>query len=207
MSTKTTKNLLILTCGLLLWIFSPEGYANTRVLINSEPKGGWRLFGSGLLDSAVDIPKSEIIINVDWMKSSWGIGGMFTWDAPIIDKNLSAIQVDVRTKKGSKTKIYAGMATKKDANLIFPRTKAKDVTNQWQTFIFTVSEMIKDMPNASSVEFTDGDWRKIQIIKVLFTTPEKKDVPRDDILIRNPELIYDVSEPTNKVNPGSVKKI
>ena len=171
-----------------------------------NPKGGWQLFGAGLLDSAVDVAKSEFVIQVDWSQSTWGVGGMFTLDSPIGSENLSAIQLEVRTKKGSKAKIYTELATLGDANVVFPRNKAKDVTNKWQTLISPVADMINDRPNRSSTEFVNADWKKIRIIKILFATPEEESPAADDIFIRDPELIFNSPKPIDKEGSDKIKK-
>ncbi len=159
------------------------------LMTQGHAKGGWQGFGLGFEDSAINVKEKEIKIHVNWERATWGIGTIHSLPLPMNGKNIRAIRIKAKTEKGSQTKIYTGVATKDDASMEIERKKALPLTDQWQNFEFPVSEMVISKPEATSRSFLSADWEKIQIFKVLFAKPEKGQVMRDVILIRNPELI------------------
>ena len=158
-------------------------------LLNPGPKGGWFIFGYGVMDSASEPGNKGFLIDVDWSKSVWGVGSMFNMQEPINGKKLKGIRAKIRTTRGSQTKVFAAVSTKDDANLVFHRTKAFSVTNQWQSFTFPISGMTKSKPDITSRLFTDDDWDKIQVVKILFTKANSG-VMKDKIFVQSPELIF-----------------
>ena len=204
MMIRSLKNTLVLIGFLLFWIVSAESNTGNITLIKNEPKAGWKFFGGGLLDHGFNKSKSEIMANIDWSQSTWGVGCMHTLSNPVGENKPTAIRVKIRTEKGSATKVYAGVSTKNDANMAISRSDAISVTDTWQTVTFPISNLVKDMPNKSSMRFMDSDWKKIQTIKLLFTKPETGKALRDDIVIRDPELIFDTLDSTDMLglNPS-----
>jgi len=49
-------------------------------LLNAGPKGGWFIFGYGVMDSASEPENKGFLIDVDWSKSVWGVGSMFNME-------------------------------------------------------------------------------------------------------------------------------
>ena len=159
-------------------------------LLNPGPKAGWFIFGYGVMDSASEPGNQGFLIDVDWSKSVWGVGSMFTMEKPINGKKLKGIRAKVKTMNGSKTKVFAAISTKDDANLVSGRAKAFPVTDQWQLFTFPISGMIKRKPDITSRMFTNDDWNNIQIVKFLFTKANSG-VVKDKIFVKSPELVFD----------------
>ena len=162
------------------------------LMSKDKKKGGWLVFGNGVLDSSVDSKTKKIIIDLDWGESKWGLGCMYDLGAPLGDKKVQNIRLKVKTKNGSGTRLYAGVATADDANLVHPRPLAFKVTKEWQEILVSISKMIPDMPNANSQVFNNkDDYEKIQSIKILFTKPSESSPKNDRISILNPELIFE----------------
>ena len=167
-----------------------SGEKQTHLLITTDKNAGWKAFGVGVLDSTGNAEKKAFSIDVDWKRSTWGVGCIHALKKPIKGKRLKGIRVKVKTANGSQAKVFAAVSTKDDANLVFNRTMAFPVTDQWQLFTFPISGMIKSKPDITSRMFADDDWDKIQIVKILFTKA-KSGVVKDKIFIKSPELIFD----------------
>jgi porin len=158
-------------------------------LIRKTNKCGWLIFGQGVLDSTADIESCELMVQVDWHKSVWGVGGMYTLNNPINGQDIYAVQVEIRTLKGSKVRAYAGIATTDDANMMSDRKRALPVSEEWEVFTFPISQMRNERPDVTSRDFTNKDWKRVQRIKLLFVKPLQEAVNQDDIFIRNPKLV------------------
>jgi hypothetical protein len=161
-----------------------------QLLIGEGTKAGWTIFGQGVLDSSAQPQSGEVTVDVGWLESVWGIGCFYTTPQPVNGKKLKAIQVSVKTVNGSKTKIFAAVSTMDDANLVLDIGNAKDITAEAQTITINVAELIKDKPDVTSRTFTDADWDKIQVIKLLFAKPVGDNTEQDRIIIQNPTLIF-----------------
>ncbi len=159
-------------------------------LLKPGAKGGWFVFGYGVMDSASEPGNSGFLIDLDWNKSVWGVGAMFNMDRPIKGKKLKAVRAKIKTLSGSKTEVFAAVATKDDANLVYNKNKAFEISDKWQVFTFPVSGMIKSKPDITSRLFSDSDWSKIQVVKILFTKATSGAM-KDKILVQDPELIFD----------------
>ncbi len=181
---------LLLTSVCFCWLECAIAGAANLPLVNNDLLGGWRFFGNGLVDTGADLQNNEWFIEVDWRQSTWGIGGMFTLPEVIDGRKLQAVRIRVRTKYGSKPLAYAGIATANDANLIVPIHQAKEVGERWQIIDFSRSQMINAKPEQTSANFSENDWNKIKIIKILFAKPEDQTYVNDELLISQPELIF-----------------
>ena len=159
-------------------------------LLKPGPKGGWFIFGYGVMDSASEPGNKGFLIDVDWSKSVWGVGSMFSMEKPVKGKKLKAVRAKVKTMNGSKTKVFAAISTKDDANLVSSSTKAFPLTDQWQLFTFPISGMIKSKPDITSRMFTNDDWNNIQIVKLLFAKANSGKM-KDKIFVHSPELVFD----------------
>ncbi len=176
--------------GVLLFVgLSAIAEKAPHMLMTDGPKGGWLIFGQGVLDSSVDAEEKAIQIDVNWTAASWGIGGLVTLAKPINGKMVKEIRLVAKTAKGSKTAIFAGVATTEKANLAYPASRAITLSDQWQEIAIPIRKMVPDRPDADSKMFVEEDWEKIQIIKLLFTKPESETVSDDRIMIQNPVLI------------------
>lgn len=162
--------------------------------MENDTKGGWQAFGQGVQDSAVNLKDLDVILAVDWNESKWGVGSMFTLKDPFEGKTITKIRMKVKSLNGSACKIYAGVATSDDANLVYSREQAIEVTKEWKEVTFSVTAMKKDKPNAASRPFTEGDYAKIQIIKVLFSKPDPITTIKDQLMFRNPSLILSAED-------------
>ncbi len=185
----TTSTKLIILLG-IMQALAFHLHAQNQLLIGDGAKAGWTIFGQGVLDSSAQPENGEITIDVGWLESVWGIGCLYTTPQPVNGKKLKSIQVSVKTMNGSKTKIFAAIATKDDANLVFEVGKAKDITAEAQTILINVADMIKDKPDVTSRTFSDADWDKVQVIKLLFAKPVGDNTEQDRIIIQNPTLIF-----------------
>ncbi len=166
------------------------GAVGGELLIDPDHRrGGWQGFGTGLDDAGFDKGKNEIVLQVNWARASWGVGVMHTLENPVDGRAIYAIRVKVKSRKGSKTKIYAGLATKEDATMELPREKSIAVTDQWQIIEFPISEMIFKKPELTSQKFGPDDWEKLQIVKLLFTRQNNND-SKDTIYIAKPKIVY-----------------
>ncbi len=157
--------------------------------IEMDLAGNWKMFGNGLLDSNTDYVRNEIELDVGWPASTWGIGVMFTTESVADIGPNSAINIEIRSERGSQTRVYAGVSTLDDANLELDRRKAKPVTQAWQKFTFPVSEMVGAKPERTSRTFQETDLMRIQSYKLLFTKPDGG-IKYDKIRIRNPKISF-----------------
>ena len=165
------------------------------LLTSESEKGGWSIFGHGLLDSGYSQESGELKINVNWAVSKWGIGGAYTLDTSIDGRELDAIRMEAKSEGGTKPKVVVGISTKEDANLVIPIDKAVSINDEWQSLLFDIKDMVDDKPEETSKVFdNENDWEKIQIIKFLVLKPDGKGDEQNDILLRNPELIYQSTE-------------
>lgn len=157
---------------------------------SDEGLGGWKGFGTGYADGNADAVSKEIQIDVIWSNASWGVGLMYVLNGPIDGSKLQSIRLDVRTVEGSNTRVFAGIATKGEANLTQNARLAEKVNDQWRTVEFPISEMRIDRPEKNSPVFGPSDWKKIQIVKILFKKPKEVTANEEIIRVRNPELIF-----------------
>jgi len=165
-------------------------HGNQILLDLDHPKGGWIGFGSGLDDVGFDMKSKEVLIHCNWPHCSWGLGVMFQLGAPINSRQIQSIRVKVRSNKGSKTMIYAGLSTLNDATLELSRKKALMVTDKWQYFEFPVNYMAPVKAEATSPDFQKAHQTQIHVVKLLFTQPYKGRIEIDQLLIRRPEIVY-----------------
>ncbi len=188
---RSAKKLQLLVIYGLIATAPAFGNFENILLLNNDLLGGWQIFGYGIMDRSADIESKEILLNVSWSESIWGVGGMYTLPQPVDGHKLYALRARVRTLNGTSTQVYAGVSTADDANLIIPRSDAIEITDEWQVVTFPITDMIKDKPNIDSPTFTMSDWDKIQIVKLLFTKPEDEPATDlEDISIQSPELIF-----------------
>ncbi len=186
-----TRSKTIAVTVLVTFLSLTISYAEDNIsLLKPAAKGGWFVFGYGVMDSASEPGNSGFLIDLDWSKSVWGVGAMFNMNDPVKGKKLKAVRAKIKTLSGSKTKVFAAVATKDDANLVYNKNKAFEVSDDWQVFTFPVSGMIKDKPDITSRLFTDDDWNKIQVVKILFTKATTG-VMKDKIFVQDPELVFD----------------
>ncbi len=158
-------------------------------LLDDTEKGGWQFFGFGILDSGFDNTNNEIVIDVDWNSSNWGIGGMYDLGQPIDGRKIKEIRIKVKTDKGTETKIFGGFSTPDDANISIDSNMAFEIIDQWQIISLPVSHMRPTKPSKDSPNFSDDDWSKIQITKILFLKPKSPSNVQGKIYIKDPELI------------------
>jgi len=193
MMYRLIKKLAVGACmlGYLTTVSGSEEEGSSQLLINDEEKGGWRAFGHGIQDSAFSRDSKEFLLDLNWSKSTWGVGCMYTLDQPLKDKKLQEIRVKVKSEFGSKAKVRAGIATMDDANLVYDPNAAIEVGSKWQEIVFPVSKMVFDMPNPDSRAFTRDQHPNTQIIKFLFAKPTNIKLATDKIYLRNPQLIFE----------------
>ncbi len=177
-------------CVINFWLIATGLNAADRIsLLNNAERGGWRFFGFGVLDSELDKNNDEIIVDVDWNSSNWGIGGMYELAQPIDGRNIKEIRIKVKTTHGTETKFFGGFATKDDANLSVDSNMAFEIIDQWQIISLPISHMRPTKPSKHSPNFSDEDWNKIQIVKILFMKPESIAKKHEKIYIKDPEII------------------
>ncbi len=160
-------------------------------LLNDSERGGWRFFGYGLLDSGIDENNGEIVVDVDWNSSNWGIGGMYELRRPIDGRNIKEIRIKVKTTHGTETKFFGGFATHDDANISIDNNMAFEIIDQWQIISLPISQMRPTKPSKHSPNFSDEDWNKIQIVKILFLKPQSATNKLEKIYIKDPEIIVE----------------
>jgi len=180
---------LFLAFSIVGLVFPQTTFAEHLLFKPDHPKGGWRGFGVGYDDSTVNLRKNEIQIIANWKRATWGVGMMFSLDQPIDGKGIKAIRAKVKSSNGSPITIFAGLSTKNDANIEVPRNKALEITNKWQIFEFPVREMVPLKPSHDAPLFSDSDWQKIQLIKLIITKPATTTISEDVIFVRNPEFV------------------
>ena len=183
-------NYLITTLIYGLIVFPTYSDPTVVSMMKESTYGGWQAFGFGVMHWQVKPKNREIYIDIGWHGANWGIGGSYVLDKPIDGKSLHAIRLKVKTFGGTKTSVYAGLATKDGANLIIDSEKALPVTKTWQTISIPLFNLKPYKPDAASIAFTAEDWNHIEIIKILFTKPENSQYLDEKIVIRDPVLIF-----------------
>jgi len=173
-----------------LTILSAHSDPTVVSMMKNSTYGGWQAFGLGVMDWQVKAIDRELYIDIGWHQASWGIGGLYVLDKPIDGKSLHAIRFKIKSVGGTKTSVYAGLATKDDANLIIDLENAIPVTEKWQTILLPMFNLKPFKPDATSIAFTAEDWNHIEIIKILLTKPENSQYLDEKIIIRNPVLIF-----------------
>ncbi len=189
-------SVLTLTIAGFSGLASPKGDLS---LWNSQPTGGWRFFGHGLLVASADQDQREILIDINWTESNWGVGGMFTLDRPLNTGKPASVEVEVRTVSGTDTGVFGGLATTDDANIVLGKSAAIPITTDWQTITLPVTSMKPERPDINSKNFNHNDWARIQVVKLLFAKPDNRAHAYDMILIRNPRLVMDVGPVTKQL--------
>ncbi len=165
-------------------------FGGTLLINKKDNKGGWRGFGNALADSSADTQSNEFMLDINWSNATWGVGALFELEAPINGKKVKAIRVEIKTVEGSQTRVFAGLATAQEANIAQNSRLALKVKEEWKTMEFPISEMRPDKPEKTSPDFTDADWQKIKLVKLVFLKPAEMTIATDIIRIRNPELIF-----------------
>ncbi len=184
------KQILILSVICLITLPTNTNAKNQYLdLISNEDKCGWLIFGYGVMDSVTHCDDREINMDVNWEHATWGVGGMFTFEQPLNGKSIRFVQAEIKSANGFETKVYAGLSTKDDANIIGDQRKALTVSNKWEMYNFPITQMYGERPDITSRDFNENDWGNIQIVKILFTKPEHTANGNDKILIRNPKLV------------------
>jgi hypothetical protein len=184
---KSTMNQLIV----LLLFVSLTSFGGTILINKKDNKGGWRGFGNALSDSSADTQSNEFMLDVNWSNATWGVGALFELEAPINGKKVKAIRADIKTVEGSQTRVIAGLATAQEANISQNSRLALKTKDEWKTMEFPISEMRPDKPEKTSPDFTEADWQKIKLVKLIFLKPAEMTSTNDIIRIRNPELIFE----------------
>lgn len=184
---------MILCAMVMMTCAAGVAYAGgkTESLIADGPKGGWQIFGHGVLDSVGDMDAKEVLIDVNWSQSTWGVGGMFVTKKAINAKKLKAIRVEAKTMSGSKPRVFGGISTPDDANMVLGPDNGIEIGSEFREVTLPVAQMKKDKPDVTSRMFTSNDWDKVQVFKILFSKPQSNAPEQDKIVFRNPELIFE----------------
>ncbi len=163
--------------------------ADNILLDRTDPRGGWKGFGMGFDDAGVNLKENEIVLHATWSNSTWGVGMKFDLRDTLDGRTVRAVRFRVRTENGSRSRVYAGLSTVDGASVEISRKRALEIGKSWQIVDFPVSEMVYEEPDLNSRMFTDGDWKNIKSVKLLFTKPDRQSANQEKIIIRRPELV------------------
>ena len=181
---------IIIGIFVTLLLISSNSQGRHLLIRTGAAHGGWTGFGTGFQDIAFDVDDQELVVHCDWDSATWGLAIMFSLDKQINGRKIKAIRAKVKTMNGSKTHFYTGMSTVDDATIELSRHKALELTDTWRIYELPVIEMESLQPEEGARIFDDGDWDRIRIVKLLFTKPKGTDIPKDVIVIRNPEIVF-----------------
>ena len=156
---------------------------------SDHQKGGWRGFGTGFSDSAVNLRLAEIQIEANWQTAAWGLGIMFILDPPCDGQKIKAIRAKIKSTNGSGTGLYIGLENQNGVRFELDRKKTLKITDSWQFFEFPIRrlETLQHGPNAQVNQ--ENSLQNITIVKFLFAKPADKSIPKDVIFVRKPEII------------------
>ena len=153
---------------------------------------GWSIFAPPVNMNAGMISKhqKELRLDVDWTKSSWGVGITHVLELPIDGRKLKGIRAEIKALSSDKVRVHAGFSNKAGGNLSQDMRLAAEVTDGWKKFEFSVAEMGIDLSEPHSPTFGNRNWDNVKIVNLFFLKPRNSKVQKSTILIRNPILVY-----------------
>ena len=185
--TSIFLNVLILTAATL----SASSFDQIKLVENTDPTFGWSIFGLSNQGGTIGKNNDEIEIEVDWAKTSWGIGISHKLRVPINGRKLKGIQAEIKTVGLNKVQVHAGFSNKAGGNLSQDVRMAEDVSNDWKKFEFSANEMGIDLSELVSPTFGNQNWDNVKVVNLFFLNSERNgDLQKGTILVRNPVLIY-----------------
>ena len=185
------RNILIVS---ILTLFSFIQFLSAddqiKLIKPSEFSSGWNIFGLSSSGGLISKNNNHMKLEVDWEKTSWGIGISYKLPIPMDGRKLKGIKAELKASGGNKVRVHAGLSNKAGGNLSQDMRLAKEITSQWKEFEFLVSEMAPNLQQALSPTFGDRNFDNVQYIHLFFLKPRGNAEDKDSILIQTPVLTY-----------------
>jgi len=178
---------LLVTLGLAL---TTTSHAQIKLIDGPGSNRGWTIFGPPLNGGNIVKRNNELRIQVDWPKTSWGVGISRALELPVDGRKVKGIRAEIKTLGTSNVRVHAGLSNKAGGNLSQDMRLAEEVTTDWKLFEFSAAEMMPELFASLSPTFGNLNQDKVIIVNLFFLKPRNNVHVKGSIIVRNPVLIY-----------------
>ena len=178
-------NLLI-----VLSVGATTTYAQIKLTDDPGSTSGWTLFGVPLNGGTIVQHNNDLKIQVDWPRTSWGVGISRTLKLPLNGRKVKSVRAEIKALGKGNVRVHAGVSNKAGGNLSQDMRLAEEVTTDWKVFEFSVVEMMPELFESLSPTFGDRNRDNVKIVNLFFLKPRNSIQEKGAIMVRNPILVY-----------------